>query len=395
MINQTQGGKKMSRKIVVVVLIALVAFAFSPVAHTAAQGKVVRITLIDENGSGEDGSAQLTDQGNGSTKVELIMLNTPEGAVQPASVHEGTCSSLDADVAFPLESVKASKSTSTVQSSLADLTKDKHAIAVYKSDADKTVISCGNLPTGAVATGSTMTLDLVMTTLLDNANELLGTIKKKEVDASNNAYDAYHATFAAHEDEIKAKSADSQAKLEEAMHGVQTALNAGDFSKAEDAANELVDTVKEIQTNLSSGAGTSNMSSVLNDLASAANDLVRETKNADKDGAQAAYNDFHDKFAANEDAIKTQNPDAQAHIEAAMHEVRDALAAGDFTKANTSSTELVNEVNDAMKEFGVSPTKSNLANTGVPDLPLMWVALVVASLALLIAGRTLQRRTKS
>ena len=52
-----------------------------------------------------------------------------------------------------------------------------------------------------------MTMDQAMETLLDQANELAGTIAKKEADASTNAYNAFHATFAAHEDDIKAKSA--------------------------------------------------------------------------------------------------------------------------------------------------------------------------------------------
>src|SRR5436190_23876302 len=107
------------RKLAVILLLALLAFSFGPTAHGYAQGKVVRVTLIDENGSGEDGSAQLTDMGDGTTKVELIMMNAPERATQPASIHDGTCASLDQDVAFALESVKGSKSTSTVKASLA------------------------------------------------------------------------------------------------------------------------------------------------------------------------------------------------------------------------------------------------------------------------------------
>src|SRR5829696_3802885 len=121
------------KRLVLLACLALVAFTVYPAAPGLAQGKVVRLTLIDENGSGEDGSAQLTDQGNGSTKVELIMLNAPEDADQPASIHKGSCSSLDADVAYALEDVKESKSTTTVNVPLADLTAEKYAIAVYKS----------------------------------------------------------------------------------------------------------------------------------------------------------------------------------------------------------------------------------------------------------------------
>src|SRR4051794_7780311 len=99
------------KKLAVLMMVALVAFNLSFASSSFAQGKVVRVSLIDENGSGEDGSAQITDLGNGSTKVELLMLNGPEGATQPASLHKGTCTSLGKDVAFTLESVKEGKST--------------------------------------------------------------------------------------------------------------------------------------------------------------------------------------------------------------------------------------------------------------------------------------------
>ncbi len=49
------------RKLGILFMVALLALAFAPVGHGYAQSKkVVRLTLIDENGSGEDGSAQVT-----------------------------------------------------------------------------------------------------------------------------------------------------------------------------------------------------------------------------------------------------------------------------------------------------------------------------------------------
>src|SRR5438874_8166073 len=116
------------RKLAIILLLALVAFSFGPAAHGYAQGKVVRVSLIDENGSGEDGSAQLTDLGDGTTKVELIMLNAPDGAVQPAHIHKGTCATLDPKPTYPLENVVGGNSTTTVKVALTDLLKDKYAI---------------------------------------------------------------------------------------------------------------------------------------------------------------------------------------------------------------------------------------------------------------------------
>src|SRR5690348_8850839 len=223
---------QLMKKLAIVLFVALLAVGVAPLRQTAAAGKVVRITLIDENGSGEDGSAQLTDQGDNTTKVELLMLNAPEGAVQPAHLHKGSCANLDPNPAYPLNSVTEGKSTTVVNVSLTDLTSEKYAINVHKSAAEISVyVSCGNLP---VPTGSTgpLTLDQAMTTLIDQATELAGTIKKQEADASKNAYDLYHATFAANEGAIKTKSAATQAKLEDAMHGVNDALGAGNWDKA-------------------------------------------------------------------------------------------------------------------------------------------------------------------
>src|SRR3954451_6321771 len=109
------------KKMAIVILAALVAFTFGPASHSFAQGKVVRVSLIDENGSGEDGSAQLTDMGDGTTKVELIMMNAPEGADQPAHIHKGSCANLDPNPAYPLNNVKDNKSSTIVKVALADL----------------------------------------------------------------------------------------------------------------------------------------------------------------------------------------------------------------------------------------------------------------------------------
>jgi hypothetical protein len=342
------------------------------------------------------------------------MLNAPEGALQPASVHEGTCANLDADAKFPLETVTNNRSTSTVKASLADLTNEKFAIAVYKSDGDKTVISCGNMPSAAVVSGQAMTMDQVLTQLLDQANELQGTIKKKEVDASQNAYDAWHSTFAAHENDIKAKDAESQTKLEDAMHGVRDALQESNWDEATEAADKLIETVKEAQGKIGGAAsgeqasttGTMSMETALSTLESQTADLVRETTNKDKEGAQRAYDDFHTTFAANEEAIKAKNANAQAEIENFMHEVRDALQAGDMEKAAEASKELQNAVKEAdalimgaATTSGESTTAGSGAGSGNSSLPtsgnpdfLTVAGLLSLAAALVVTMGTLLRR---
>ena len=382
------------KKLALILLVALTALALVPARPSSAQAKVVRITLIDENGSGEDGSAQLTDQGDGTTKVELLMLNAPEGAVQPAHIHKGSCATLNPAPAYPLNDVVEGKSTTVVKVTLAELTSEKYAINVHKSAAEAAIyVSCGNLPTGTTTSSGPLTLAQAFAALLDQAQELEATVKKHEFDASQAAYDLYHGTFAANEDAIKAKNAATQTALEDAMHGVRDAVAAGDWPKAEAAAEALVQAVRAGQSAVMGSAGTTTSSplmTAMNQLAAATGDLIRETTNKDTDGAQRAYDAFHTLFATNENDLKAKNPDAQAHIETAMHEVRDAIAADDWPKAQAAATELQNEVNDAIRELGA--LTNTLPTSGNGSLPLAALLLAGAALGLLTLGATLRRR---
>jgi LPXTG-motif cell wall-anchored protein len=328
------------------------------------------------------------------------MLNAPEGAVQPAHIHKGTCTNLDPNPSYPLNDIKEGKSTTVVKVSLEDLAKEKYAINVHKSATEISLyVSCGNLPQGTTSSGP-LTMDQALTKLLDDATELLGNIKKKETDASKNAYEIYHGTFAANEGAIQAKNKEIWQKLEDEMHEVRDAVNESNWTEAETAANELIGTIKEAQTELggssttsSSGSSSGSMSGVLTSLKTAAADVQREAQNNDKDGAQRAYDEFHTLFAANENDIRAKNAEAQAHIEEAMHEVRDAIQAGDLTKAATASTELVNEVNDAANELAAdADTDEALPSTG-NSMMIELLTLAGASLALVGAGIVVRRRT--
>jgi Cu/Zn superoxide dismutase len=98
-----------------------------------------------ENGSGEDGMATLTQQGD-DVVVTLDLKNgttTPE----PAHIHTGTCAKLGG-VHDPLTDVVSGKSTTTVKNvKLADLETGAYAINVHKSADDTgTYVSCGDIP---------------------------------------------------------------------------------------------------------------------------------------------------------------------------------------------------------------------------------------------------------
>ena len=63
----------------------------------------VRVTLNAQNASGETGTAELEDIGNG-TKVTIRLAGAPSGVPQPAHIHVGSCPNPGA-VKYPLPNV--------------------------------------------------------------------------------------------------------------------------------------------------------------------------------------------------------------------------------------------------------------------------------------------------
>ena len=143
----------------------------------------------------------------------------------------------------------------------------------------------------------------------------------------------------------------------------------------------------------STGGSTagSPLMSAMNDLATLADRVMRETTNKDEDGASVAYDEFRAQFANTENDLKAKNAEAQAHIEDAMHEVRDAMAVKDWVKAQAAATELQNEVNDAIRELGAMT--NTLPTSGNSTLLLTGLLLAGAALLLMGLGTTLRRRT--
>ncbi|HMA36927.1 MAG TPA: hypothetical protein VKY74_20905 [Chloroflexia bacterium] len=378
------------KQLIIVLLVALVALAFGPAAQVRAAGKVVRITLIDENGSGEDGSAQLTDQGDGTTKVELLMMNAPDGAVQPAHIHKGTCTTLDPTPAYPLNDVTGGKSTTIVKVALATLLAEHYAINVHKSATEiASYISCGTLPL-ASATSGALTADQALAQLLDLAGQMDAQIQKQEVDASHNALVQYQAAFTGAAGTIGAKSADLRTQLDDQQTAVDSALTAGDFTKAHTAAATLVSTLQAATSSGASSQPAAAMTTVMATLQTGAADLVRETGNKDPQGAQAAYDAFHTAFAAHETDLTAKAPNETAELTAAQTEVHDALQAGDWTKANNSAKEIQKSVSDAMGTMGI--TASTLPTTGTGTLPLLLLVLAATAGAAILVGGTLRLR---
>jgi Cu/Zn superoxide dismutase len=113
-------------------------------ADTMAMAKTATIQLAAQNGSGETGTAVLTEGTAGVTVV--IALKGAPATAQPAHIHTGTCAKLGG-VKYPLTNVVAGASKTTVKGvTIADLMASPMAINVHESAADiQKYVACGNI----------------------------------------------------------------------------------------------------------------------------------------------------------------------------------------------------------------------------------------------------------
>ncbi len=105
----------------------------------------ITIQIGEQNGSGQSGTATLTDLGNGSTRVVVNLRNSPAGP-QPIHIHRGTCANLDPAVRFPLQNLMNGKSESTVPAALSAILAEPHAINAHKSPQEPAIyVACGDI----------------------------------------------------------------------------------------------------------------------------------------------------------------------------------------------------------------------------------------------------------
>ena len=126
-------------------LAALFALAFAQSGSANAADQGAQITMQAQNGSSEDGTATLSQ--NGDSLVVTISLKNGTAAPQPAHIHTGSCAKLGG-VQYPLTNVVNGNSTTTLKGvSLASVQSGGFAINVHKSASDlATYVSCGDIP---------------------------------------------------------------------------------------------------------------------------------------------------------------------------------------------------------------------------------------------------------
>lgn len=121
--------------------------AASPSPSPAAIGAVqsVTVTVMEQNDSGQSGTAVLSAAGN-RTRVVLDLAGSPAGP-QPAHIHEGTCDDLNPAPRYPLTNVANGKSEAELDVRFSELLTGTFAVNVHKSPQEaSTYVACGNLP---------------------------------------------------------------------------------------------------------------------------------------------------------------------------------------------------------------------------------------------------------
>jgi hypothetical protein len=151
-----------------ILVVAAMAFLSLSASGAYAQGtgpaNQVTIQLMEQNGSGQNGTATLMGTDAGTTRVMLQFSNGTTTA-QPAHIHAGSCANLDPKPAFPLTSAVNGASETTVNVSLEDLLAGNYAINVHKSATEASIYTaCGDIvnmqlgggagPVGMPATGN-------------------------------------------------------------------------------------------------------------------------------------------------------------------------------------------------------------------------------------------------
>jgi dipeptidyl aminopeptidase/acylaminoacyl peptidase len=101
--------------------------------------------IAAQNGSGQSGTATLTDLGDGTTLVAVSLAN-PSAVPQPLHLHAGTCATLGASVAYPLTSLVGGVSETVVSVPLVALLTAPHAINAHRSPQEAAVtVACGEI----------------------------------------------------------------------------------------------------------------------------------------------------------------------------------------------------------------------------------------------------------
>lgn len=137
------------KKFASVAMAFLALFAFSG-GSVFAQSQTLTIGMMEQNDSGQSGTATLTLSEDGTSITVEIHIASDTDAEQPAHIHPGTCANLDPKPIFPLNNVVNGHSTTVLTdmsaTGMGTVESGSYAINVHKSgDEAQIYVSCGDI----------------------------------------------------------------------------------------------------------------------------------------------------------------------------------------------------------------------------------------------------------
>lgn len=113
----------------------------------SADSAALELQLAEQRGSGQSGTATLTEVDGGKTRI-VIELSNPPQEQQPSHVHPGSCDDLGPPVAG-LSNVFDGKAETVVDMSLDELRTGELVVHAHKSAQEyATSVACARIPAG-------------------------------------------------------------------------------------------------------------------------------------------------------------------------------------------------------------------------------------------------------
>lgn len=126
-------------------VIALGLLIYLSASDVRAQ-ETITTPISAQDGGAMVGAAELSDAGDGTTRIVVTLRSQPAGVTQPVFIHEGPCANVNPAPKYPLTALMNGRSETIVMVPLTALTAVTHSINLYQLVAEGPAIAaCGDI----------------------------------------------------------------------------------------------------------------------------------------------------------------------------------------------------------------------------------------------------------